>query len=143
MSETIETPWHIWVVGIITFIWNFAGGGLDYIFTQLNTEFYMSGYTDEQRAYYEALPAWFTAIWAISIWTSVLGSILILLRNKLAFPVFAISLVGYIFGTIYSFALNTVPDVTTANYIFTGVITAVLLFEVWYSSSMTKRGVLR
>ena len=93
MSETKKTPWHIWVVGIITFIWNFAGGGLDYIFTQLNTEFYMSGYTDEQRAYYEALPAWFTAIWAISIWTSVLGSILILLRNKLAFPVFAISLV--------------------------------------------------
>ena len=43
MSETKKTPWHIWVVGIITFIWNFAGGGLDYIFTQLNTEFYMSG----------------------------------------------------------------------------------------------------
>ena len=143
MSDQIKTPWHLWVVGAITFFWNFAGGGLDYIFTQLNAEFYMSGYTDAQRAYYEALPAWFDAVWAISIWSSVLGSILILLKNKLAFPVFAVSIVGYIFGTIYSFAISNVPDVTTANYIFTGVITAVLLFEVWYSSMMKKRGVLR
>lgn len=138
-----KTPWHLWVVGVLTFLWNFAGGGLDYIFTQMNAEFYMSGYTDEQRAYYDALPMWFTVIWAIAIWTSVAGSVLLLLRNKLAYPVFVVSLIGYIIGTIYSFGINEVPDVSTGNYIFTGIITAVLVFEVWYSGLMKKDRVLR
>ncbi len=44
-----------------------------------------AGMTPAQIAHYQEMPIWMTAVWTIGVWGAMLGSVLILLRNKLAF----------------------------------------------------------
>ena len=74
----------------------------------------------------------------------MLASVLILLRRKLAMPVFAVSLAAFLVSLIYTYVLtNGGAIMGQAMAITSAVITALLLFFMWYSWLMTKRGVLR
>ena len=44
-----RTPVHLWIVGVLALLWNLMGA-FDYLATQLELEFYMSGFTEEQLA---------------------------------------------------------------------------------------------
>ena len=48
-----------------------------------------AGMTPAQIAHFQQMPVWMTAVWAIGVWGAFLASILLLLRRKLAFAVFA------------------------------------------------------
>jgi hypothetical protein len=50
--------------------------------------------TDAQIAFMARYPSWMHAVWALGVWGSVLGSILLLLRSKWAFHAFAVSIAG-------------------------------------------------
>ena len=74
----------------------------------------------------------------------MLGSVLILLRNKLASVVFAVSLAAFLVHLIYTYVLTRGGEVMGAQMAITSVvITALLLFFMWYSWLMTRRRVLR
>ena len=60
--------------------------------------------TDWDRAYYAALPGWFTAVYAAAVGGGLLGSLALLFRSKLALPLFVISLVAVIVQFGYVFA---------------------------------------
>ena len=142
MSMTVKTPWHVWVVGGATLFWN-AFGAMDYVMTQTRNEGYLSAIPQAQLDYFFAFPTWYVAIWAIAIWTSVLGSVLLLLRLKLAVPVFLVSVATYLINWTYTSFINVMPDANTGHLIFSLVIFAVLVFSLWYSFVMTKKGALR
>jgi hypothetical protein len=90
------------------------------------------------------MPIWMTGVWTIGVWGAMLGSVLILLRNKLAFPVFAVSLAAFLVSLIYTYVLTDGGQIMgTAMAITSVVITALLLFFTWYSRVMAKRHVLR
>lgn len=55
-----------------------------------------SGLTAEQAAVMTGYPAWMTVAFAIGVFGGVAGSIALLLRRKIARPIFALSLAGYI-----------------------------------------------
>jgi hypothetical protein len=137
-----KTPWHLWVTGVVTLFWN-AFGAMDYIMTQTRNEGYLAAIPQEQMDYFFGFPTWYVAIWAIAIWTSVLGSLLLLLRMKLAVPVFLVSVVSYVINWVYTSFINVMPGANTGHLIFSLVIFAVLVFSLWYSSVMKKKGVLR
>ena len=87
-GPTSRTPRHLWVIGIVALLWN-AIGAFDYLMTQTKNAAYLSGFPPEQLAFFYGLPAWVVAAWALAVWGGVLGSVLLLLRRRLAVPVFA------------------------------------------------------
>ena len=78
-----KTPWHLWVVGVISLLWN-AVGALDFTMTQLRNEAYLKAFTDEQRAYFFAIPLWAVVTWGVATWGSLVGSGFLLGRRRLA-----------------------------------------------------------
>jgi hypothetical protein len=52
----VRTPWHLWVVGAVSLLWN-AMGAFDYLMTQSRAEWYMSQFTAEQLDYFGSFPA--------------------------------------------------------------------------------------
>ncbi|MEQ7155653.1 hypothetical protein [Brevundimonas aurifodinae] len=144
-SSGAKVPWHLWVVGSVGLLWN-AFGCIDYTMTALQGEVWLRqmGMTDAQITSYEAMPAWMTAVWAIGVWGAMLGTVLLLLRKKLAVPVFVISLIAYVGSLVYAYALSdqaaTMPDGT---WIMQAVILVGCLFFVLYSRMMAQRGLLR
>ena len=66
-ETTVKTPTHLWLVGILSVMWN-AVGAFDYTATQYRMESYMSQFTPEQLEYFYGFPAWMDAAWAIAVW---------------------------------------------------------------------------
>jgi hypothetical protein len=143
MTETMDTrataPWYFWAVAVVALLWN-AFGGYDYAMSHLQglAYFRQMGMTDAQIAFLGAYPAWMHAVWAIGVWGSVLGSILLLLRSRWALHAFAASLLGAVGNLAY---LLTNPG--GGGIVFPAVIIAICMLLIWFSRTMTKRGVLR
>ena len=140
----MKTPWHIWVVGIVALLWN-SGGAFDYAMTMTRNSAYMGQFTPDQLDYFYSFPSWFTAAWAIAVWGAVLGSVLLLLRSAYAPVVFAISLLGLIATTFYSFVLSEVSYlaiVGTGGLWFALAIGVVAVLLWLYARAMRQRGVL-
>ena len=138
-----RTPRHLWVVGIITLLWN-AIGAFDYLMTQTRNAAYMSAFPPEQLAFFYGLPVWVTAAWALAVWGGVLGSVLLLLRRRLAVPVFLVSLVGMAVTTFHNYVLSNALEIfpDTFSKVFTVVIIAITVGLYFYARAMRERGVL-
>lgn len=88
-------PWHLWLIGIIGCLWS-SMGVVSFILTQMRVEAVMSRFPPQQRAYFESFPWWTVAFWAISVFGGVIGSLLLLLKNRLAFHLLLASVIGAI-----------------------------------------------
>lgn len=147
MSDMLnKTPWHLWVVGVISLLWN-GFGGYDFIMSMTQGEAYWraSGMTQPMIDYYNAMPSWMYVPWIAGVWGAVLGSILLLMRNKLAVPAFAVSLLGAIGSALYG-VMNPMPELPAEMAMMSympWVIVVIAAFLAWYSWSQKKAGVLR
>lgn len=142
MNDRTRTPIHLWIVAIISLLWN-SVGAFDYIATQTKMESYMSQFTAEQLDYFYAFPAWMVAAWAIAIWASFLGSVALILRKAAAVWLFAAALAGLAVSTIYNFVLSNGAEIMGQEaVIFTGLIWVIALFLFFYSRAMAGRRVL-
>lgn len=138
-----KAPLHFWIIALLSLLWN-GYGGYDYLMTQTRNAQYLTMYTPEQRAYMAAMPLWMECSWALGVWASVSGSLLLLLRRHWALQAFLASLVGIAGMLIYSYILTDSTKIMGAQGpIFSAVITAVGLFLAWYSRAMIRKGVLR
>jgi hypothetical protein len=138
-------PWHLWLVGLVTLVWH-AGGAVDYLMTQLQVASYMAMLSDAARAYLDSRPVWFDAAWAIAVWGSVLGSILILMRSGWSQLALIAALIAYVACTVWSYliASPSAPEVLGASIgWFTAAVAFVIIFAWVYARAMTARGILR
>lgn len=146
MTETtIKTPWHLWLVGVVALLFN-SIGVFDFVMSMTQGAKYMAsaGMTPAQIAHYQDMPAWMTLVWAIGVFGALAGSVLILLRNKLAWPVLAVSLAAFLLSLIYTYVLTDGGKIMGQQMAITSaVIAGLLAFFIWYAWGMTRRGVLR
>lgn len=137
------TPVHLWVIGIVTLLWN-AMGAFDYLATQLQLEFYMSNFSEEQLAYFYGFPAWMNACWALGVWGAFFGSIALLLRKRWAVALFGVSLAGMIVSSAWSlFFSDGMAIMGQGAAIFSAVIFVIAVFLLVYARRMAAAGVLR
>ena len=138
-----RSPRHLWIVGILAILWN-AIGCFDYVATQTRLESYMSQFTPEQLEYFYSFPAWAVSGWAIAVWSSLLGSISLLLRKNWAVTLFAIALAGMVVTSLYNFVLTDgIKMMGAGGAAFTAVIWIIAIALFLYARAMAKRGVLR
>jgi len=136
-------PLHFWIVAVLALLWN-AVGAFDYLATQLRLESYMSGFGEEQLAFFYGLPTWAVAAWAIAIWSAVFGSLALLFRMRWAVALFIISLAAMLISAFHNFVLSNGLEIMGAfGAVFSGVIAAIGVFLIVYSRAMLRRGVLR
>ena len=144
-EKQMKTPWHLWAIGGVSLLWN-AIGAMDFTATQLRIESYLEAYTLEQLDYFLSFPVWAETTWAVAVWFSVLGSVTLLLRLRLAAPIFWVALASRGATAIYNFALSD-PSMSeiagTRAMIFSAVIFLVAIGLALYSSRMRTNGVLR
>jgi hypothetical protein len=49
--QSAKAPWHLWVVGVVSLLWN-SVGALDFVMTQTKNATYMRGFTSAQLEFY-------------------------------------------------------------------------------------------
>lgn len=145
-----KTPWHLWVLGIVSLLW-FAGGANDYVQTKTENLEYLGWAAESSGVSLEVLldyfgnwPLWANICWALGVWGAVAGSLLLLLRSRFAFHALVLSLVGLVGSTIYTFT-SDMPDEfkTLFQLVFSIAIWLSVIGLAYYARRMTRAGVLR
>ncbi len=145
MNIPVKTPWHLWVVGGLSLLWN-AFPVADFTLTNLQNKFWLSQYTDAQLAFVLSAPAWSNLCWALGGFGSLFGSILLLMRSRHAVTAFLVSAVGLLGVTYYQLVQNgeTLKKLLGDVPLYVNItIWVILLVLILYARAMKARGVLR
>jgi len=142
---TMKAPWHLWLVGVFATLFNCIGV-FDYVMSRAQGDKYLAaaGMTPEQIAHYMQMPGWMMVVWAVGVFGAFGASVLLLMRKRLAFPVFVVSLVAFFISLLYTYVLTNGGAVMGPHLAIMSAVIAVLLvlFSV-YAWRMGLRGVLR
>ena len=142
MSRAATVPKHLWIIGVLTLLWNLMGA-YDYLMTKTRNAAYLAKFDQAQLDYYFGFPVWVEAFWALAVWGGVLGSILLLLRKRLAVPVFLVSLVSMVVTAVHNFGFYDAMEMMgTSGFLFTVAIFLVALGLWLYARAMRNRRVL-
>jgi hypothetical protein len=145
MTDAVKTPLHLWVVGGLSLLWNLFPV-IDFSMTNMQNEFWLSQYNEEQRAFFLSTPAWANIGWALGGFGSFIGSLLLLLRSRRALIAYLVSAVGLAVVSYYQLVQNgerlqqllgDIPFYTTV------AIWVILLALIFYARAMKAKGVLR
>lgn len=140
-----KTPVHLWIVGVVSLLWN-AIGATDYTMTKLQNAAWLAQFTAEQRLYFDSFPFWANVGWALGVWGSVAGSVLLLLRSRHAVTALAVSLAGLLISSLYQFGVaraQVVKIMTTEAWVVTALIWIIAIALFLYAGRMRSRDVLR
>jgi hypothetical protein len=135
-----KRPWHVWVVGILTLLWN-GSGAVTILMAQMGR---LPGLSADEAAYYAVQPLWFVISTDIATLTPVAAGVALLLRSQLAVWLFALSLALILVNNAYEIVSGISRTLLTQGVlIVTAIIVVIAALQLVYSTAMKKRGVLR
>ena len=135
--STVRVPISFWVVASLGVIWN-GFAVIAYWLTATHDEQTMAQTPPEMAIALSHAPSWAIAAWGLAVVAALAGSVLLVLRRKLAVPAFATSLAGLLVLTIYQIASNMPMSLLQVVMIW-----LVALFLLRFSSSEAGKGLLR
>jgi hypothetical protein len=98
----------------------------------------------DQRNLMEARPIWMIAAYAIAVWVGLAGSVLLLMRRKLAEPLLLVSLVTAVLTFLPYAVVPAVSDLVTTNDIAVAVVVLAITWTIyWFARHSRQRGWLR
>lgn len=124
-----------WAVAGLALLWNAFGAYL-YTMANLGEPSVTAGAPQEMLDYMAAMPLWAHAGWAIGIWGSLAGALLMLARSRHAVSAFAVSIAG----ALVSYAAQAMAGVLTL--VEPAVILSVIAFQWWYCRRAVALGIL-
>jgi hypothetical protein len=148
-AVSARTPVHVWIVGILSLLFN-AFGCYDYLMTRMrNTEYLakMMPKVDPNAmlAWIDGFPIYAQIGWGLGVWGGLLASILLLLRSRYAVWAYGVSLLGAVLGLGYQIALAPplagADDMMSKVMPYVIIVICVALFL--YARAQAAKGVLR
>lgn len=135
-TDEAAPPWHFWAVAAVGLLWN-SFGAVDYTMTQLRNPAWIGQIDADMLAKLDAAPIWATSAWALGVWGSFVGAVLLLIRSRHAGAAFSVSFLA----ALISFAWQYAARLVATPVLPLGILTAVAFFW-WYSGKMRDGGVL-
>lgn len=98
----------------------------------------------DQRVVFEARPVWMIAAYAIAVWVGFAGTVMLLLRRKLAQPLLLVSLVAAVVTFLpYAIVPGIRDNITTNDIAVALVVLAITWTIFWFARHSNQRGWLR
>jgi hypothetical protein len=146
-AQAGKAPVHLWIVGVVSLLWN-AFGAYDYFMTRTrNTDYLGSSGLDPKvmLAYIDSFPIYASIGWALGVWGGLAGGLLLLMRSRWATAAFALSLIGALLGLGWQILNPGGPAEMHegAGGVIPYVIIAVCVLFLIYARAMEKKGLLR
>lgn len=98
----------------------------------------------DQRAVLEAAPKWMWAAFAVAVWVGLAGTVMLLLRRRLAVPLLGVSLLAVLVQFSAYFLHQPLREATGSNGLLIPIIIVAVTWTVfWFAYHSHKRGWLR
>ena len=135
-----KAPWHLWVVGILSLLWN-ASGAWVFVSAQAGNPMDMDA---TEIAYYAAQAPWFVAVTDVAFAAAILAAIALLLRSRWAVLLYGLSIAAILVTSAYDIAQGTALLLEDQGWLILSCVTTCLaIIQLAYAIAMRKRGVLR
>lgn len=136
-------PVWFWIAAGLGLAWNIFGvvqflGSL----SATSESLMASGLTAEQAAVMLGYPLWMTIAFAIGVFGGLLGCVLLLFKKRLAVPVFAVSLIGYVILYIGDVSEGVFAAIGTSQVVILSIVVAIAAALLWLSRHFDRRGAL-
>jgi uncharacterized membrane protein len=139
MTTTNKPNTWYWIIAVIALLWN-AMGVFRYLIQAYNVEGFREQFTADQLALIDSTPAWVTAVFAIAVFTGLLGAILLLLRRKLAVSMFGVSLICVLIQMINSWlGTDALDQFGKVDAIVMPIIVIIISIFMYYYSKGAKQ----
>lgn len=141
MTNTNKPSVLFWIIGVVALLWN-AMGVNAYIQQAYKTDAFKAMYADKEVLEMVLnTPAWVMAAFAIAVFGGVLGCIFLLLRKKIATPIFLLSLIGIIVQMFYNLFISKALEVYGPGAVIMPIMVLALgLFLYFYSKKAIQKG---
>lgn len=129
-----KAPAWFWVVSVVLFVWAIAGVASCYLHVTLDKAA-LDKMTAYDRNLFLGLPRWFAYDFALATITALVGSICLLLRRRVAMPLYLLSLIGVIiqFGWVLGATDLIAVKGIVAAALFPFVIFSIGVFSLWFA----------
>lgn len=143
-EETPNASKWLTVVAILAIVWNLIGVAMFYKGINPDPEALAAlNYSEEQIAYTMATPSWAIIANIIAILTGLLGSIALLIRNKSAYFLFAVSLIAIMAVMIDAFMRNGFGIVGGASNGLSIAVIIIGIYLFWTAHIANTSGALK
>ena len=135
-----KTPWHLWVVAILTLLWNGSGA---YVIMMAQAG-RLTDVSADEAAYYAAQPIWLVVVTDVALLAAVAAGVALLLRSGTAGWLFALSLAAIVVSNVYELAAGTSRVlVDQGALVVTTIIVVIAVLQLLYSRALKKRAFLK
>ena len=132
-------PWHLWVVAVLTLLWN-GTGAATIVMAQTGSRLDMEPH---EIAYYANQPLWFALATDLATFAPIAGAVALLVRHRAAAWLFATSLAAVVFNNAYDVAAGTSMAIADSGWRgLTLAVIVIALLQFVYAWRMRQRGVL-
>lgn len=128
-----------WIISVLALLWNIMGVAA-YLGQAYMTDEVLKALSEGEQAYYENVPAWVTAAFAIAVFAGAFGCVGLLMRKKWGTILFVISIIAVIAQSTYNLFIQKFMEVPLQHMIWSIVVIIIAIFLVWFSSNATKKG---
>ncbi|MGY3794325.1 hypothetical protein [uncultured Aquimarina sp.] len=139
MNTNIKIPIWFWIISVIALLWNLMGV-MAYLAQAYMTDEILKTMPEADQNFYNNIPAWVTAVFAIAVFSGTLGSIALLIKKKWAIILFIISLVTVLAQQFYNFFIQDFVALTGQRIYMPICIVVFGAFLIWFSKYANNKG---
>lgn len=95
----------------------------------------------DERAMLDAAPKWMWAAFAVAVWSGLAGTVLLLLRKRLAVPILAVSLLAVVVQSSAYLLVPELRNLMSLNGLAVPLIILILTWTIfWFARNSQKKG---
>lgn len=143
VASDSKAPIWFWIVGVIALLWNLMGL-MAYVMQMTMSEEAMTKFSEAEQELFKNVPVFVYVFFGLAVIGGVLGCVLLLMRNKLAIPVLALSLLGVLvqYGHMF-FMTNTIEVMGAGAMALPALVVAISIALIPYATTCQKKGLIR
>ncbi len=143
MTVPIKPPKSFWVIAVLALLWNLMGVS-QFFMTTFMLDTLVEKLPEVEADMYRAIPIWYTIIFAIAVFSGLLGCITMLLRKKITIALFGISLLAVLVAQGYwILGTDVVEVIGTSSIIMPLIVVVISIFLYFYNKGAANNGWLR
>lgn len=139
-SNKPAVPRSFYIIAVLALLWNLTGVAA-YLMQMTMSPEALAALPEAQRAFYTNMPAWVVSAFAVAVFAGLGASVMLVIRNGQAVPLFFVSLLAAIVQNVYGFVIADGLAVFGASGLVLPALVIVLgIVFLLYANSCRKRG---
>lgn len=137
MRIDVKPPTSFWIIGFLALLWNV----IEIYISSYEISFLQENSTVEEFMVMESLPYWYIILFLIALISEVIGSFMLLIRQKIATFLYALSLIALLFLELYWLLAFDIKNTSIfISFIFPIFVISIAIFLYLYSKRAAKKG---